>query len=260
MSISSIIQRLNRDTRCDFFIASYPRSGNTWLVNVLEDYLSAQRAEFAPSPYGGDLRKLKNGLDVKFAGSYTPNRPVGVKTHWNRYRFRDANPPDAPVIYVLRDVRDVMVSQFMYEYGFRGRDPIQAEHPDPHLLLSFIDEQAPRWREHVTSWLMEPSVYEVLTVRYEELKGDFASTLQRVEGFLGIPPVEDISEIQRRYLDEFNGKDNHQAVFDGNNSRFYRKGVVGDWKNYFNPDHLEAIKESTGQVLLDLGYEKNNEW
>lgn len=40
----------------------------------------------------------------------------------------------------------------------------------------------------------------------------------------------------------------------------YRKGISGDWKNYFNQDHINTFKEEYGDLLVKLGYEKDNDW
>ncbi|MEB3280991.1 MAG: sulfotransferase domain-containing protein [Lyngbya sp.] len=39
-----------------------------------------------------------------------------------------------------------------------------------------------------------------------------------------------------------------------------RKGVAGDWKNHFEAEHKQFFKEKYGSLLVQLGYEKNNDW
>ncbi|MCB9897023.1 MAG: sulfotransferase domain-containing protein [Planctomycetes bacterium] len=40
----------------------------------------------------------------------------------------------------------------------------------------------------------------------------------------------------------------------------YRKGVAGDWKNHFEPEHVAAFKERQGALLVQLGYEDDLDW
>ena len=40
----------------------------------------------------------------------------------------------------------------------------------------------------------------------------------------------------------------------------YRKGISGDWRNYFLDDHKDYFKELYGQFLIDIGYEEDNYW
>ncbi|EAW38817.1 sulfotransferase domain-containing protein [Lyngbya sp. PCC 8106] len=39
-----------------------------------------------------------------------------------------------------------------------------------------------------------------------------------------------------------------------------RKGVAGDWKNHFEEKHKQLFKEKYGSLLVQLGYEQNNDW
>ena len=40
----------------------------------------------------------------------------------------------------------------------------------------------------------------------------------------------------------------------------YRKGVAGDWRNHFTPDHVAAFKDRFGTLASDLGYEAGPDW
>lgn len=41
---------------------------------------------------------------------------------------------------------------------------------------------------------------------------------------------------------------------------FFRKGQIGDWKNYFTKQNKINFKKATGSLLIDWGYEKNLNW
>ena len=40
----------------------------------------------------------------------------------------------------------------------------------------------------------------------------------------------------------------------------FRTGQIGSWKYYFNKKHKKVFKKIAGQLLIDLGYEKDFEW
>jgi hypothetical protein len=40
----------------------------------------------------------------------------------------------------------------------------------------------------------------------------------------------------------------------------FRKGIAGDWKNYFTPELKETYKESIGKFLIEFGYERDLSW
>ena len=45
-----------------------------------------------------------------------------------------------------------------------------------------------------------------------------------------------------------------------NPGTFYRKGAVGDWKNYFTEESKKWFKEEAGDALILAGYEENLNW
>ena len=40
----------------------------------------------------------------------------------------------------------------------------------------------------------------------------------------------------------------------------YRRGVPGDWVNHFESDHVRVFKGRYDDLLIKLGYEKNEGW
>ena len=43
-------------------------------------------------------------------------------------------------------------------------------------------------------------------------------------------------------------------------SSFFRKGVVGDWRNVFTERDKYVFKEEAGDLLIKLGYEEDSDW
>jgi hypothetical protein len=43
-------------------------------------------------------------------------------------------------------------------------------------------------------------------------------------------------------------------------SKTFRKGKTGDWRNHFTEQHVQATKKTMGEVLVRLGYEKDDQW
>ena len=40
----------------------------------------------------------------------------------------------------------------------------------------------------------------------------------------------------------------------------YRKGIAGDWKNYFTDEHKDLYKQLSDDLLVRCGYEKDGNW
>ena len=59
---------------------------------------------------------------------------------------------------------------------------------------------------------------------------------------------------------EFSKKTQGRKKGEEDISSHYRKGVHGDWKNHFNEEHIAYFKEHYNDVLVKLGYEKDDNW
>ncbi len=62
------------------------------------------------------------------------------------------------------------------------------------------------------------------------------------------------------YENRFQKKTKGRTIGEEDVKSHYRKGVAGDWKNHFNEDHINFFKDKYGQLLITLGYEKDENW
>jgi hypothetical protein len=46
----------------------------------------------------------------------------------------------------------------------------------------------------------------------------------------------------------------------GSERRHVRSGKPGQWREQFGPDHVERFKALTGDLLVRLGYEADQNW
>ena len=96
---------------------------------------------------------------------------------------------------------------------------------------------------------LTPLTHLPVLPRYEDMKGDEAGTVQKISNFLG-HPVSPEESIRIAELTTFNKmQKDPTANFQWNDwsanegFRFIRKGIVGDYKNYFTKDQFERVKE-----------------
>jgi hypothetical protein len=94
--------------------------------------------------------------------------------------------------------------------------------------------------------------------RYEELSVSPESTLKNIFERLDVE-VEDTVIGDSISLFSFE-KMSKRAKGCENLNSFFRKGIVGDWKNYFNDHHKSRFKSVAGELLIALGYEKDDNW
>ncbi|MCB0704433.1 MAG: sulfotransferase domain-containing protein [Saprospiraceae bacterium] len=90
-------------------------------------------------------------------------------------------------------------------------------------------------------------------IRYEELKANPQKYIAALLEFIGVSADEEtIQEIlQATDFSKMKGDDKQG---------FFRKGITGDWANYFSEKDKAIFKSCTGSLLVDLGYEKDNNW
>lgn len=153
--------------------------------------------------------------------------------------------PRAKLIAIYRDGRDVVVSDWFFTQEYQGKP------------FSFT-EAVCVWREDMEAQLRCAECHPLCAVSYEALLADGAQPVRSVLEFLGLRSddalVKDLLERSsfRFYTSREPGQENRR--------RFYRKGVVGDWKSHFTPEHKRIFKDMAGDLLVKLDYEKDFAW
>ncbi len=155
------------------WLASYPRSGNTFVRTVLAQCFGLKSG----SLYGDDLGNdpavealaghIEQGPDGRIR--FGEQRPRLVKTH-------HLPMDEAPAIYVLRDGREAVVS--LYHFMEQSRP-----------LLDIVEGQTlfGTWAEHASSWRPELRP-NTLFLRYEDLVDDLPAVIEQIAGFIGVSP------------------------------------------------------------------------
>jgi hypothetical protein len=229
----------------DVFVASYPRSGSTWLRFLLFETLTKNDAGF------DNVNRLIPDVGMHAdATPILPNKGRLIKTH---EPFR---PEYKRAVYVVRDVRDVVLSEYAYQnaLGRIGRTFDQ-------YLSDFLDGHATgygSWQEHVRGWIDSPLAKsgDLLIVRYRDLKNDGPSQLQRITDFLGVNVDRQIiiDAIQNNEFQKMRKKEERAPQLgkstEGEN-RFVRKGKVGGWREQLTTDQIRRIEEEAGTMLTE---------
>jgi len=220
-------------------------------ILVLEGYFHDLHIERAtdipdePSEYIPALKALKSIAGDRIA----PYRVV--KTH-NRYQ-----PDFNKSIYLVRDGRDVMVSYYFYYKRFNNFEGSFLD------FLNMTPSPALEWAEHVESWIKDTEA-DIFVMRYEKLKENTLKEIQELLIFL--QEVRTSLEIQNAISHcSFQKLSNHEIatkppLTSDLNSRFFRKGVVGDWKHFFQSEHINKFKKDANWMMLKLGYVKSPDW
>ncbi len=201
-------------------LASFPRSGNTWLSKLVEA-LSGERA--------GSIYR-----DVVFP---RPACGIVIKTHkldgqrYNRF------------IHLLRNPFDSIASLYDFRHHFVGE---KAEDWADHVRL-----QSRAWREHTEYWMGQPKPH--IRIRYEDLTAQPAAELERVAEFLRLSAtekqIEEALEACRiEKLRAISSKRGEDAA------DFFRKGQTGKGRSRFTAAEIALVEAEAGGLMRRFGY------
>ena len=99
------------------------------------------------------------------------------------------------------------------------------------------------------NWLDQPSV---MKIHFEDLIHDRAGTLNRIIGhFLARVPLRTDRDLLLGSLEN---------SINPNKSPTFRSGKTGEWKKHFTDAYKKIFKDVAGDLLIRLGYEKDNDW
>jgi hypothetical protein len=249
-------------------LASYPRSGNTWLRNLIEFYFDrrvsslyaegqdnfavegngkndlfvAYRNLFAPIKtrkklmndigeiFSSDLRGLLINLDDHFF----------VKTHELPYeRFI----PGEAVVYIVRHPAATIWSYYNYLLDQK------TEGSDSLTLDDVIWGRVPfgSWSAHVEAWLKAGATLgsRFLLISYETLGTDENKMCQQLSQLTGLP--------RQGFIGTFPSFEHwHQQ-----SPKFYREGETKEWRRGLSAEQMDLISQLHGETARKLGYEVN---
>lgn len=234
----------------DVFLASYPRSGNTWLRFILYELFTEDTAEFA-SAFRGIPEPGRRGPALKLL----PNAGRIFKTHeLPRSEYHRT-------IYIIRDVRDVVRSEQLFNLRMGYSDMNFQEFLGP--FLAGMVNPFGSWKEHVSAWLSvaRESSDQVLVLRFEDMRSDISSALDQVFEFLGVHPTPVTVEkaIDSNTLEQMRRKEDRTPPnvirAPRPEIRWINKGEIGGWRDWMDPTQLRMIESECGELLLELGYQ-----
>lgn len=235
---------INRTDPADIFITGYPKSGNTWMQNLI-----------AGVAYNLDPENLSDSQildlipDVHACRHYRRHQtPMYFKTH------HLPRPEYRRVIYLLRDGRDVMVSYYHHLRALNGDAVDFSEIVRTGRLLS-----PSKWHDHVNAWRSNPFGAEIVTVRYEDLLENPASELRRVCEFAGIERSPEVLESVSRNssFSKMREKEEKSGWADPRwpKSRFFvRRGEAGSFKDEMPEEVLSVFMAQAGDTLRACNY------
>ena len=268
------------------WLASFPKSGNTWLRAFLANYLfdarepysleklqrfglsdadAAPYAKLAGKPHTdlteAEYAVLRPQVHRSFAASSREN--VLVKTH-NAIGDVAGVPTiteavSLGAIYVIRNPWDVAVS-YADHFGVSLDDAVIAL-ARPSLMIepssSNVRQYLGGWSGHVGSWNSARQI-PLLVIRYEDMAATPEATFAKVVNFMGLPP--DAARLSRAIRFSSFGELSAQEAKSGfaersvSAKRFFRQGQVGGWRDVLSDDQARRIADDHRPALQAYSY------
>jgi hypothetical protein len=272
------------------WIASYPKSGNTWvrafIHNLLREMLGnpadAQDInglrrhtiyDISAGPYQQllgrpplecapeDVARVRPEVQRLLATARS--RPFFMKTHLimaQCYGFWTIN-LDATLaaIYIVRNPLDVAISYA--HHSAQSIDYIITQMADP-ILRSLISERnvselVGSWSSHVASWM---SIFDrpVFVMRYEDMLRSPLEVFGRLAGFLRLTPTRDQLQraIDKSSFSELSQQELEKGFVEkpAVAKKFFRAGTADQWRDVLSKEQIQRIVFAHAPMMQRAGY------
>ena len=268
------------------WLASYPKSGNTWLRAFLHNLLRNPQEGYdinnldhftvGESSYGWykmiDDRPLEAYSTAEVAAMrpkvhrhFTTLSPDSVFAKTHCAVMEDHGFPTvtfeatAGAIYVVRNPLDVTIS-YAHHLGATVDEVIQfmaRSRTMSPATNNHVHEVLGSWSEHVETWTAKPN-RALHVVRYEDMLAKPNSAFAGITRFLGLKPPRERLEraIQRssfRVLQEQERRYGFKERGD-KAERFFREGTAGQWRKALTAEQVERVVAAHGEQMRRFGY------
>ena len=272
-----------------YWLASYPKSGNTWLRLFLESLAAGGKAVDINSPSvcgsnaasraafdwildieSTDLtndeilqaRPRQYEIEVRQA-----EEPLLCKVH-DAWCFTPAGEPLFPpeltlgVIYIVRDPRDVAVS--LAHHMNQTVDQSITHMANPKAVMGVTRRRMPlqlpqqlySWSRHVASWLHAP--VKRLLLNYEDMLTEPTKRFGEVARFLGFNATHEMvgAAVDAVRFDRLQQAEKAKDFIERQPGTicFFRRGIAGGWRDSLTPSQVARIEADHGFMMRSLGY------
>lgn len=260
------------------YVVGFPKSGNTWLTRLLADVLNC--------PSTG----IFTDYEMAAEGHDRISNFIVVKTHHSVGAAPNELLQSASVVYIIRDIRDVLVSGFFHNHralpedyvtlnadrrrrlpriyfrheirrmsnGWGGPYHIAVVNRVRNILRFMCGRplsptfKIGDWSQHAGGWANHRITPHI--IRYEDLLSNGEEELVRLLSRMGMEiPINKIRESLERQSFSRRRIDFEQSG-ELSKAKFLRRGQTGDWKRFLDKRTLEYILSKHGKTLNKHGY------
>lgn len=277
------------------WIASYPKSGNTWVRCFLEAYFRgildindiqtsvADTAAFRchtgngddPSEFPEEIQNLVRPMGlVRLVQKYNEDVengykfPLFVKTH-NGHLVANGGellpqPLTKSIIYIVRDPRDVAIS-YAKHMGSSIDDAIKAMGINNQMLADTrggaLVDYLSDWSTHVMSFARSQA-HDVRIVFYEDLSADPVNTFSEILEHINIDPDQEAvrKAVELTKFEKLKTAEEAEGFVEKSNKseKFFNSGK-STWRKVLTDTQADILESTHAQVMDFLGYGRRNQ-
>lgn len=273
------------------WLASYPKSGNTWFRTFLTNFLrNADTPAQINALDGGPIASARGVFDEVLgydSGELTFEEIDALRPEVYLHQAREAKEtlyckvhdaytflPDgralipaeatAAALYFVRNPLDVAVS-FAHHGGHDRFDRVIRQMARDENSFCETDateanqlrQKLLSWSNHVRSWADAPGV-RVHVVRYEDMKLRSEETFGAAARFAGLPddPTRLKKAIEFSRFEELRAQEEKTGFAEkmARAKSFFRKGEIGSWREALTPQQVAQVVADHGDVMRRFGY------
>lgn len=274
------------------WIASYPKSGNTWMRLALTSLLNGGgavdiNAFRRPGDTSAFNRRIFDDLLGMESSELTEEEILAARPAAFRLWAAEGGGPhllkvheayvDTPkgeplfpadvsraAVHIVRDPRDVAVSAVRL-YGkdidaviTRMAKPDHVQSANMYQINPTLPQPLSSWSIHAESWMDRPG-FPVLTLRYEDMLTDLTAALRRAAETIGVT-VDDAAiagAVAATRFDALRRQEERQGFSENTSpsaAPFFRRGVAGGWRDELTAAQAARIVADHGPMMERLGY------